>query len=63
MISDYNYCWRRKMATEMRNLQTNIHDGDCEIADERAKADILECLCGWELELTKIADAHSETKE
>lgn len=35
-----------KMATEMRNLQTNIHDGDYEISA------ILECLYDWEMRLS-----------
>lgn len=39
-----------QMATEMRNLQTNIHDGEYEICA------ILECLYDWELRLFDSAN-------
>jgi len=37
------------IATEMRNLQTNIHDEDYTIEA------ILECLYDWEIRLQKTA--------
>jgi hypothetical protein len=45
-----------QMATEMRNLQTNTHNGEYEIAK------ILECLYDWGVRLSRSAndggDAH-----
>ena len=41
---------QEQMATEMRNLQTNIHDDEYEISA------VLECLYDWEMRMYRSAN-------
>ena len=46
MDTDYEL---RTIATEMRNVQTNIFEHDVSYPK-----DILECLCAWELRIGEL---------